>query len=324
MSVRMLPVDHVFQRFPRLVRDIARRLGKQVELRLEGAETEADKNVVEALADPLIHMVRNSLDHGIEPPAERLAAGKPEQGTLRLSAQHENDHVVIRVSDDGRGLDAARLRAKAVEKGLIEPERANTMSEEEAFQLIFLPGFSTAAAVSDLSGRGVGMDVVRTTIEKAGGRVRLSSRPGEGTVVEIALPLSMAITRIMTVACGERLFGVPMALVVETVRVPRAALHRVGENDAFVLRDRVVPVLRLSRLLDLPEPEDEPPAQEAILVVRIHGERLGIIVSAFEEVMETIVKPLEGVLAGLRGFTGTTLLGDGRVLLILDVPELVA
>ncbi|MBX9749218.1 MAG: chemotaxis protein CheA, partial [Roseococcus sp.] len=324
MSVRMLPVDHVFQRFPRLVRDIARRLGKQVELRLEGAETEADKNVVEALADPLIHMVRNSLDHGIEPPAERLAAGKPEQGTLSLSAQHENDHVVIRVRDDGRGLDAARLRAKAVEKGLIEPERASAMSEEEAFQLIFLPGFSTAAAVSDLSGRGVGMDVVRTTIEKAGGRVRLSSRPGEGTLVEIALPLSMAITRIMTVACGERLFGVPMALVVETVRVPRAALHRVGENDAFVLRDRVVPVLRLARLLDLPEPEGAPPAQEAILVVRLNGERLGIVVSAFEEVMETIVKPLEGVLAGLRGFTGTTLLGDGRVLLILDLPELVA
>jgi two-component system chemotaxis sensor kinase CheA len=324
MSVRMLPVDHVFQRFPRLVRDIARRLGKQVELRLEGAETEADKNVVEALADPLIHMVRNSLDHGIEPPAERLAAGKPEQGTLRLSAQHENDHVVIRVSDDGRGLDAARLRAKAVEKGLIEPERAAAMGEEEAFQLIFLPGFSTAAAVSDLSGRGVGMDVVRNTIERAGGRVQLSSRPGEGTVVEIALPLSMAITRIMTVACGDRLFGVPMALVVETVRVPRAALHRLGESDAFVLRDRVVPVLRLARLLDLPEPEGPAPEQEAILVVRLNGERLGIVVSAFEEVMETIVKPLEGVLTGLKGFTGTTLLGDGRVLLILDLPELVA
>jgi two-component system chemotaxis sensor kinase CheA len=323
MSVRMLPVDHVFQRFPRLVRDIARRLGKQVELHLEGAETEADKNVVEALADPLIHMVRNSLDHGIEAPAERLAAGKPEQGTLRLSAQHENDNVVIRVADDGRGLDAARLRAKAVEKGLIEPERAAAMSEEEAFQLIFLPGFSTAASVSDLSGRGVGMDVVRNTIENAGGRVRLSSRPGEGTVVEIALPLSMAITRIMTVACGDRLFGVPMALVVETVRVPRRALHRLGESDALVLRDRVVPVMRLSRLLDLPEPEGAPPEQEAILVVRLNGERLGIVVSAFEEVMETIVKPLDGVLAGLRGFTGTTLLGDGRVLLILNLPELV-
>jgi two-component system chemotaxis sensor kinase CheA len=324
MAVRMLPVDHVFQRFPRLVRDIARRLDKQVELRLQGAETEADKTVVEALADPLIHMVRNSLDHGIEVPAERLAAGKPEHGTLILSAQHENDHVVIRVQDDGRGLDAVRLRAKAVEKGLIEPERAAGMSEEEAFQLIFLPGFSTAAAISDLSGRGVGMDVVRTSIEKAGGRLRLSSRPGEGTLLEIALPLSMAITRIMTVACGDRLFGVPMALVVETVRVPRSALHRVGENDAFVLRNRVVPVLRLARLLDLPEPEGEAPAQEAILVVRLNGERLGIVVSAFEEVMETIVKPLEGVLAGLRGFTGTTVLGDGRVLLILDLPELVA
>jgi two-component system chemotaxis sensor kinase CheA len=323
MSVRMLPVDHVFQRFPRLVRDIARRLGKQVELRLEGAETEADKTVVEALADPLIHMVRNSLDHGIEPPAERIAAGKPEHGTLRLTASHEHDNVVIRVIDDGRGLDAARLRAKAVEKGLLEAERAAALSEEEAHQLVFLPGFSTAAAVSDLSGRGVGMDVVRNTIERAGGRVRLSSEKGAGTTIEIALPLSMAITRIMTVACGARLFGVAMTHVVETVRVPRRALHRVGGNDAFVLRDRVVPVLRLARLLDLPDAEGPPPDEEAILVVRLHGERLGIVVSAFEEVMETIVKPLEGVLAGLRGFAGTTLLGDGRVLLILDLPELV-
>ncbi len=323
MSVRMLPVDHVFQRFPRLVRDTARRLGKQVELRLEGAETEADKTVIEALADPLIHMVRNSLDHGIEAPAARIAAGKPEQGTLRLTAQHDNDHVVIRVMDDGRGLDAGRPRAKAVEKGLIEAERAAALTEEEAFQLIFLPGFSTAAAVSDLSGRGVGMDVVRNTIENAGGRVRLSSRTGEGTVVEVALPLSMAITRIMTVACGERLFGVPMALVVETVRVPRAALHRVGQTEALVLRDRVVPVLHLAHLLDLPDADGAPPEEEAILVVRLNGERLGIVVTAFQEVMETIVKPLEGVLVGLRGFTGTTLLGDGRVLLILDLPELV-
>jgi two-component system chemotaxis sensor kinase CheA len=323
MSVRMLPVDHVFQRFPRLVRDIARRLDKEVELQLEGAETEADKTVIEAMADPLIHMVRNSLDHGIEPPAERLAGGKPEQGTLRLTAQHENDHVVIRVIDDGRGLDAARLRAKAVEKGLMDAERAAALTDEEAFQLIFLSGFSTAAAISDLSGRGVGMDVVRSTIERAGGRVRLFSQPGEGTMVEIALPLSMAITRIMTVACGERLFGVPMGLVVETVRVAREELRRVGGTDAFVLRDRVVPFLHLARLLDLPDKPGPQPQPEAILVVCLNGERLGIAVSAFQDVLETIVKPLEGVLAGLRGFTGTTLLGDGRVLLVLDLPELV-
>jgi two-component system chemotaxis sensor kinase CheA len=322
MAVRMLPVEQVFQRFPRLVRDIARRLDKRAELVLEGGETEADKTIVEALADPLVHMVRNSLDHGIETPAERIAAGKPEHGTLRLSAAAENDHVVIRVSDDGRGLDPTQLRARVVEKGLMPPDRAAALSDEEACQLIFLPGFSTAAVISDLSGRGVGMDVVRSTIEGAGGHLTLSSRKGEGTRFEIILPLSMAVTRLMTIACGERLFGVPMGLVAETVRVPRASLHRVGGREAFVLRDRIVPVLRLARLLDLPEPEGELPMEEAILVVRVNGERTGLVVGAFREVMEAIVRPLEGVLAGLRGFGGTTLLGDGRVLLILDLPEL--
>jgi two-component system chemotaxis sensor kinase CheA len=322
MAVRMLPVEQVFQRFPRLVRDIARRLDKRVELVMEGGETEADKTIVEALADPLVHMVRNSLDHGIEPPAERIAAGKPEHGTLTLSAIAENDHVVIRVADDGRGLDPARLRARAVEKGLVDPARAAALSDTEACQLIFLPGFSTAAEVSDLSGRGVGMDVVRSTIERAGGRVELSSRLGEGTTVEIILPLSMAVTRLMTIACGDHLFGVPMGLVAETVRVPRAQLHRLGDREALVLRDRIVPVLRLARLLDLPEPDGPPPAEEAILVVRVNGERMGLVVGAFREVMEAIARPLEGVLAGLPGFGGTTLLGDGRVLLILDLPEL--
>ncbi|TCZ64999.1 chemotaxis protein CheA [Roseicella aquatilis] len=322
MAVRMLPVDHVFQRFPRLVRDIARRLGKQVELVVEGGETEADKNVIEVLADPLIHMVRNSLDHGIELPEERLAGGKLAHGTIRLQALQDNDSVVIRISDDGRGIDAEVVRRKAVEKGLLDAERAAALSEEETAMLIFAPGLSTAAAVSDLSGRGVGMDVVRSAIEKAGGRVTLSSRRGEGTTVELTLPLSMAVTRIMTVACGERLFGVPMGVVVETVRVPRTALHCFRDREALVLRDSVVPVVRLARLLDLPEAEEG--SEEAILVVRLNGERLGIVVGAFREGMEVIVKPMEGVLAGLRGFAGTTLLGDGRVLLILDLRELVA
>ncbi len=321
MAVRMLPVEQVFQRFPRLVRDIARRLDKQVELVLEGGETEADKTVVEALADPLVHMVRNSLDHGIETPAERMAAGKPEQGTLRLSAVADNDHVVIRVADDGRGLDPSRLRARVVEKGLLDAGRAAALSDEEACQLIFLPGFSTASEVSDLSGRGVGMDVVRSTIERVGGRLTLVSRKGEGTLFEIILPLSMAVTRLMIIACGERLFGVPMGLVAETVRIPRESLRRIGEREAFVLRERLVPVLRLARLLDLPEPEATP-AEEAILVVQVNGERLGLVVGAFREVMEAIVRPLDGVLAGLAGFGGTTLLGDGRVLLVLDLPEL--
>jgi two-component system chemotaxis sensor kinase CheA len=324
-------VEHVFQRFPRLVRDIARRLGKQVELVVEGGETEADKNVIEALADPLIHMVRNCLDHGLEPPAERAAAGKPAAGTIRLSAAQDSDRVVIQVRDDGRGIDPAVVRAKAVEKGLLDAERAAALSDEEAVMLVFAAGFSTAAAVSELSGRGVGMDVVRSAVEKLGGRVALTSRLGQGTAVELTLPLSMVVTRIMTVACGERMFGVPMALVVETVRVPRSALHGFRDREAFVLRDSVVPVVRLARLLDLPneagdgggEREDESD-EEAILVVHLNGERLGVVVGAFREGMEVIVRPMEGVLAGLRGFSGTTLLGDGRVLLILDLRELVA
>ncbi len=350
MAVRMLPVDHVFQRFPRLVRDIARRLGKQVELVVEGGETEADKNVIEALADPLIHMVRNCLDHGLEPPAERAAAGKPAAGTIRLSAAQDSDRVVIQVRDDGRGIDPAVVRAKAVEKGLLDAERAAALSDEEAVMLVFAAGFSTAAAVSELSGRGVGMDVVRSAVEKLGGRVALTSRLGQGTAVELTLPLSMVVTRIMTVACGERMFGVPMALVVETVRVPRSALHGFRDREAFVLRDSVVPVVRLARLLDLPsetggatqggatqggdaqdgDAQDDGRErgdgsdEEAILVVHLNGERLGVVVGAFREGMEVIVRPMEGVLAGLRGFSGTTLLGDGRVLLILDLRELVA
>jgi two-component system chemotaxis sensor kinase CheA len=323
MAVRMLPVDHIFQRFPRLVRDIARKLGKRVELEVEGQDTEADKNVIEALADPLIHMVRNSLDHGIEPPEDRLGAGKPEHGTIRLQALQQSDHVVIRVSDDGRGIDADAVRRKAVEKGLLDAERAAAMADDEAAMLVFAPGFSTAAAISDLSGRGMGMDVVRSAVERAGGRVALSSAKGAGTTVELTLPLSMAVSRIMTVAFGDRLFGVPMSVVVETVRVARTRLHRFRDREAFVLRDQVVPVVRLARLLDLPEADAAVAEEEAILVVRLGGERLGIVVGAFRDGMEVIVKPLEGVLAGLRGFAGTTLLGDGRVLLILDLHELV-
>ena len=323
MSVRMLPVEQIFQRFPRLIRDVSRRLGKRVELVVEGGETAADKNIIEALADPLIHMVRNSLDHGIEMPDIRKRGGKPEHGTLWLKAVQDNDEVFIRVIDDGRGIDPAAVRRKAVEQGLIEPERAQALSDEEAVALVFAPGFSTASEVSDLSGRGVGMDVVRAAVEKVGGRVSISSRVGIGTTVELALPLSMAVTRIMTVCCGERLFGVPMAMVVETVRVRRASIHRFRDREAFVLRDSVVPALRLAKLLELPE-ELAAPEEEAILVVRVNGERLGLVVGAFCEGMEAIVKPMEGVLADARAFSGTTLLGDGRVLLVLDLRGLVA
>jgi two-component system chemotaxis sensor kinase CheA len=322
MSVRMLPVSHVLQRFPRLVRDVARALGKKVELVVEGDDTEADKNVLESLADPLIHIVRNSLDHGLETPDERRAAGKPEHGTVRIAAHNASDFVVIEVSDDGRGIDVARVREKAVERGVASAERAREMSDAEAANLVFLPGFSTKDEVSDLSGRGVGMDVVRATVVRAGGEVILRNEPGKGATVAIRLPLTMAVTRIVTVDCAGRLFGIPMDAIAETLRLPEAAIRHVGGSEAFVLRNAVVPLMRLSERLGLDGGQTHGGEDAAVMVVNIGGERIGLIVDGFRERMETVVKPLAGVLEGLAGFSGTAMLGDGRVLLILDLAEL--
>jgi two-component system chemotaxis sensor kinase CheA len=323
MSVRMLPVSHVLQRFPRLVRDVARTLGKKVDLVVEGEETEADKNILESLADPLIHIVRNSLDHGLEPPQERLAAGKPEHGTVRIAAHNASDYVVIEVSDDGRGIDVARVREKAVERGIVSPERAREMSDAEAANLVFLAGFSTKDAVSDLSGRGVGMDVVRTTVTRAGGEVSLRNTPGKGTTVTLRLPLTMAVTRIVTVDCAGKLFGIPMDAIAETLRLPLGAMRRVGGEEAFVLREAVVPLARLAERLGLSGGGGQDDDDAAVMVVNVRGERVGLVVDGFRERMETVVKPLAGVLEGIAGFSGTALLGDGRVLLILDLAELI-
>ena len=323
MSVRMLPVSHVLQRFPRLVRDVARSLGKKVELVVEGEETEADKNVLESLADPLIHIVRNSLDHGLEPPDERRAVGKPETGRVRIVARNASDCVVIEVSDDGRGVDVERVRAKAVERGVVSAERAREMSDAEAANLVFLPGFSTKDEVSDLSGRGVGMDVVRSTVLRAGGEVTLRNQPGKGAIVTVRLPLTMAVTRIVTVECAGRLFGIALEAVAETLRLPKSAIRRIGACEAFVLREAVVPLARLSERLGIDGEAAQAHEDEAVMVVNVGGERLGLIVDGFRERMETVVKPMAGILEGLGAFSGTALLGDGRVLLILDLAELV-
>lgn len=323
MAIRMMPVSQVFQRFPRLVRDISRKLGKDVELVIQGEDTEADKNVLESLADPLIHMVRNSLDHGIETPEQRRRAGKPPQGTLRLSARQENDNVIIEVADDGGGIDPAAVRDKALRVGLITPDQATQMSPEELVNLVFAAGFSTKEQVSDLSGRGVGMDVVRSAVRKAGGDVWLASRLGDGTCVTVQLPLTMAVTRIVTVEVRGQQYGVAMEAVAETVKVPRSQLHRIKQRETFVLRDAVIPLVRLSDSLGLAPSVAEPPEEEAVMVVRIGRERVGIVVDGFRERMEVIVRPLDGLLSGLSGFSGTALLGDGRVLLVLNLPDLV-
>ena len=327
MRVRMVPVAHVFQRFPRLVRDLSRKVHKRVRLVVEGEETEADKNVVEDLAEPLVHLIRNAVDHGIEPPEERERLGKPAEGTVRLRAIQRDDQVVIEVSDDGRGIDPEAVKRKAYERGLLDEERLESISDHEALQLVFLPGFSTAERVSDLSGRGVGMDVVRAMVERAGGTVALESRPGAGTTVRLTLPLSMAVTRVMMVDAGGETFGIPMEHVIETVRVPAPAVKTIQGTEAVVWRDRVLPLFRLAGVLglngtrpsaDRGEEEDE----EAVLVASVGGEPVGLVVERFHEGLDVLVKPLEGIMAGYRMYSGTAILGDGRVLLVLDLKEL--
>jgi two-component system chemotaxis sensor kinase CheA len=323
MQVRMLPVGAVFQRFGRLVRDISRKLGKEVHLVIEGEDTEADKNVIEPLADPLIHILRNSLDHGIETPELRRAAGKPVAGTIRIKARQESDRVIIEISDDGAGVNAARVRAKAVERGLIPADRAASLSDADAVQLIFLPGFSTADKISDLSGRGVGMDVVRTAVERINGGVALSSVLGQGTTIQLSLPLSMAVTNVMVIESAGRRFGVPMDLIVETVRLHGDDVHSFKQARTTVLRGRIVGLRALNDLLALnTEPLRNDEGEFAVLVVRIGSESVGLLVDHFLGASDIILKPLEGVLAGLTGFAGTALMGDGSVLMVLNPKEL--
>ena len=323
MQVRLLPVGTIFQRFVRLVRDISKRLGKEVELVIEGGDTEADKNVIECLADPLIHIVRNSLDHGLETPEVRAAAGKPRCGLLRVSARQDGDRVLIEITDDGTGIDTDKVRAKAAERGLIPADRADALSEEDAVQLVFLPGFSTAQQISDLSGRGVGMDVVRSAVEAIHGSVSLSSVRGQGTTVRLALPLSMAVTNVMMIETAGRRFGVPMNLIVETVRVHADDIHRFKDAQTVVLRGRIVPLRNLNDMLGLDEPPRLNADQEhAVLVLRIGSDTIGLLVDEFHGTSDIILKPLEGVLAGLTGFAGTALMGDGSVLMILNPKEL--
>jgi two-component system chemotaxis sensor kinase CheA len=291
---------------------------------MEGEETEADKNVIESLADPLIHILRNSLDHGLETPDVRVASGKPPQGVLRVAARQEGDRVVLTISDDGAGIDTERVRAKAVERGLIPADRASSLSDVEAVQLVFLPGFSTAESISDLSGRGVGMDVVRTAVERINGQVELESERGRGTTVRLTLPLSMAVTNVMMIEAGGRHFGVPMDLIVETVRVPAEDIHHFKRSQTTVLRGRIVPLRALSDMLgmDLP-PQPNSDGELAVLVVRLGSESIGLLVDNFHGTSDIILKPLEGVLAGITGFAGTALMGDGSVLMILNPKELV-
>ena len=309
MDVRMLPVSEVFERFPRLVRDLSRKLNKHIELRVVGEDTAADKTIIESLGDPLIHLVRNSIDHGVESPEQRVAAGKPEAASIQLKAFQEGDQVIIEVSDDGKGIDPTAIRLKAFEKGLITEEQADALSDQEAINLIFRPGFSTVEQVSDLSGRGVGMDVVRTAVEKINGQVTLSSHKGEGTLVRLSLPLSMAVARVMMVEVGNSLFGVPMDGVAETVRVPRTQIRRIKRAEALCAARCALCrwfictpcwTYRTSRSRWRRRPCWWRGSAAPVL---------DLVVDRLREGIDVILKPMEGVLAGIRGYSGSAAVG---------------
>jgi two-component system chemotaxis sensor kinase CheA len=319
----MMPVSFVFQRFPRLVRDTSRKLAKEVNLILEGEDTEADKNIIESLGDPLVHIVRNSLDHGFETPDVRRAAGKPAAGTLVIRANQESDRVIIEIVDDGKGIDPEIVKRKAYEKGILDESTLERISDQDAVNLIFAAGFSTAEVISDLSGRGVGMDVVRTAVEKVNGSIALESEKGKGTRIRISLPLSMAVTNVMIIESDGHLLGIPMDSVVETVRVTRSVVRTIKQSLAIVLRGRIVPLKSINTLLGITAaPMANEDDEFAVLVVRLGDESVGLLVDNFRETVDIILKPMTGLLGNISAYSGSALMGDGSVLLVLNIKEL--
>ena len=319
MRTRMQPVGKVFSRFPKVARDVARSLKKEVDLELIGAETELDRNLVEALADPLVHLVRNAIDHGVEMPDLREAQGKPRMGHVRLSAQQEGDYVSIEVQDDGAGIDPEKLRAKAREKGLIDPEAAARLSSEECLHLVFLPGFSTKQQVTDISGRGVGMDVVQSRIRELSGQIQIQSELGRGSRFLIRVPLTLAILPTLLVQAGEDVYALPLARVMEVLHAPATSL---GWFDGRAVLDRKTHTLAL---VDLRQWLGVTPTLSPLLtivVLQVGEARFGLVVDQVRGREEVVIKPLPKALRGLRGYAGATLIGDGRMALILDVDGL--
>ncbi|QSI75258.1 chemotaxis protein CheA [Niveibacterium microcysteis] len=316
MKTRMQPIGRLFQKYPRIARDLARSLGKDVELMLSGEETEIDKTMIEDLSDPIIHLIRNAVDHGVEPTHERLAAGKSDKSVVRLEARQEGDHIVIIVADDGRGMNAERLRAKALEKGLITDEEANTMDERQSYNLIFLPGFSTASAVSDVSGRGVGMDVVKTNIQKLNGTIDIRSTQGKGTTFIISLPLTLAILPVLVVRLAEQPFAVPLSMVREILPIEAQHVQEVGGRATMVVRGEVLPIYTLSGLLGWPQ---EHVAEYGVLMQTAERNYV-LAIDSFAGREDAVIKSLDAFRP--KGVAGVTTLSNGQIVLILDMKEL--
>lgn len=317
LSIRMVSVETVLNRFPRMVRDTARELGKKVDFVIEGAETELDRTVVDELGDPLMHLIRNALDHGLEKPEDRRKSQKPETGKLRLSAYRSGHHVYIEVQDDGAGIDAEKVRLKAIQRGLLSEDKAARMSDQDVYQVLFLPGFSTRETVSELSGRGVGLDVVKTKIESLGGRISIHSKRGSGTLFRIQLPLSLSILTAMLFKVGEETYALPLGDILEAVTLPVKEIKTVGKQPAFNLRGRILPLVNGRSFLGI-EPKADEASHLTVLVLRNGEARLGLIIDRILSQQEIVLKGLGHYLKHIRGFSGATILGDGRVALVID------
>lgn len=322
MKTRMQPVKKVFGRFPRVVRDLARSLRKEVSLEMQGEETDLDKNLVEALADPLVHLVRNAVDHGIEMPDEREKAGKPRKGTVLLSAEQEGDHILLSIEDDGAGMDADKLRQKAVDKGVMDQEGAARLSDAECFELIFAPGFSTKQEISDVSGRGVGMDVVKTKINQLNGTVVVDSKKGQGSRIEIKVPLTLAIMPTLMVIVGDQTFALPLSSVSEIFILDLNRTNIVDGRQVITVRDKALPLFHLQRWLTASGQSDAHNAEANVVIVSVGSQRIGFVVDSLIGQEEVVIKPLGQMLHGTPGMAGATITGDGRIALILDVPGL--
>ncbi|MCF7971794.1 MAG: chemotaxis protein CheA [Methylococcaceae bacterium] len=322
MNIRMLPISFVFSRFPRLVHDLSSKLDKKIELKLVGEHTEVDKTVVELISDPLVHLVRNSLDHGIEMPADRIAAGKPEMGTITLEAYHRGGNIVIEVKDDGKGLNKEVLRAKAIEKGLLDAD--TVLTDRQCYELIFMAGFSTAEKITDVSGRGVGMDVVRRNIQSLGGNIEITSNLGFGSTISINLPLTLAILDGQSIAVGDETFIVPLGSIIESIKISDKMVNRVaGKGETFRLRDEYLPIVRMHNVFNVQSAKATKLTEGLLVVVDGQGVRCGLFVDDLLGQQQVVIKSLEANYRRVEGVSSATILGDGSVALILDIPGLV-
>ncbi|ULA59025.1 MAG: Sensor histidine kinase CheAY [Nitrospira sp.] len=321
MKTRMLPIKKVFAKLPRMVRDLSQKLNKQVHLEMRGEETELDKSVADEIGDPLVHLVRNAIDHGIETPAERQAKGKAGEGQLTIAASQEGNSIVIRINDDGRGIQVEKIKEKALAKGLISEAELSTMEHREILNLIFLPGFSTAEKVTDVSGRGVGMDVVRTNIRKINGSVDLESEPGKGSQIIIKLPLTIAIIQALMVEVERSIFAIPLSTVIEAVRISRSEIKTINGREVLHLRDRVLPLIRLAQEFDIPT--DSNRERFYVVVAALGDRRVGVVVDELRSQEEVVIKSIWDYLETVKGVSGATITGEGKVVLILDTSELV-